>query len=468
MLLRVQIAVSLAVLLGLAALVQTIVAARAVSRLFQREHLQDAIAVAKRVALEVDACASDDPCIAGIFRHADRSYGVDSAGLYASGRRQVGTGPEVEPVAGMTWASVPTQRGDVVVRLVSDGRWVGSAQTATAATIWLTAMAAFVGAMLLMERAVLAPVRRLTQAAERASRLEVGPFFVPGTGPVLGGLAATLDRSMRSLEEERARTLSQVQELAAVNGRLAEARDSLVAAEKLATVGRLAAGIAHEVGNPLGAILGYLEMARSRGAGDSQVIDCLDRIEAEIRRIDTIVRHLLAFARPAPIRLGPTALPNVIDAAVRLASMPARAREVEVIRDIPADLPLVLAEEQRLAQVLVNLLFNAADAMNGKGRVEITARTDTDHRPARRADDPPAGPRVLLTVSDHGPGIAPDQIQRIFDPFFTTKEPGHGTGLGLAICHGILESFGGEIRAANRIGGGAEFSLVLRVAPTGA
>ncbi len=101
--------------------------------------------------------------------------------------------------------------------------------------------------------------------------------------------------------------------------------------------------------------------------------------------------------------------------------------------------------------------------MKGHGKVQITA-TRVEHVAGRRATDPPSGPRVELSVADTGPGIPPADLTRVFDPFFTTKEPGEGTGLGLAICHGIMESFGGEIRAANQQGGGAVFTLVFREA----
>ncbi len=424
-LLRVQIATYLAVLIGMATLVQSIFAARTLHGLLAHDSAETARLVAQ-ASTAMAACRPDDrPCVEAALRDA-------------LGRTRL-----VDP--------------DQVRR--AQGGLVGA--------ICLAAAAALIGSLLLMERTVLRPVRGLTEAAERAARLEAGPFLVPGAGPVLGGLATTLDRTMHALEEERARTVAQVEELSRVNSRLAEARDSLAVSEKLATVGRLAAGVAHEVGNPLSAILGYLDLARSRAGQRDELNECLDRIEAEIRRIDGIVRQLLTFARPAPIQLGPTSVPAVVDAAVRLASMPARAREVEIIRDIPEGLPCVVAEEQRLAQVLVNLLFNAADAMRGKGTVEIHARLVEVDGPARRAGDVQPGPRVVLSVADSGPGILAEHLPRIFDPFFTTKEPGEGTGLGLAICHGILESFGGEIRATNRPSGGAEFSLILRAEPPG-
>jgi C4-dicarboxylate-specific signal transduction histidine kinase len=222
--------------------------------------------------------------------------------------------------------------------------------------------------------------------------------------------------------------------------------------EKLATVGRLAAGLAHEVGNPLGAITGYVELARMRLPLDAhpELGDALERIGAAAARIDHIVRELLDFARPSPPLLAPIALRPVVEATLRLAQVQPRFRDVAVEVELPPDLPRAVADEHQLSQVLLNLLLNAGDAMGGAGRVRVHGRA--------------AAGRVWLTVEDEGPGIAPEDLRRIFDPFFTTKEPGRGTGLGLAISHRIMESFGGEIRARAGAARGAILELAFHAA----
>jgi C4-dicarboxylate-specific signal transduction histidine kinase len=307
-------------------------------------------------------------------------------------------------------------------------------------------------------RGVGRPLDRLLGAAARLGQDgALPPLGPPGEqdGPSLARAALAFERTAAALSEERARLAAKVGELEAANARLAQARAELLRSERLATVGRLAAGIAHEVGNPLGAISGYAELARAKladGSADRATVeDYLARIGAEAQRIDAIVRDLLDFARPSAPALAPGAVRPALDAAARLARVQARCRDVEVRGDLPAGLPPVLADERRLVQVLLNLILNAADAMEGRGEVRVTARA--------------AAGRVEVEVADGGPGIPPEHRLRVFDPFFTTKEPGQGAGLGLAVCHGIMESFGGAIEALPPEGGGALLRLTFRGAP---
>lgn len=312
---------------------------------------------------------------------------------------------------------------------------------------------------LLLARGLGAPLERLLTAAARLGRAERAPALPllgePG-GFALSRAAVAFERLAAALGEERSRLAAKVEELTAANAALADVRESLVRSEKLATVGRLASGLAHEVGNPLGAVTGYVELARARLPPEPHpdLVDALDRIASAADRIDRTVRELLDFARPAPPLLGGVDLATSVDAALRLARVQARFRRVEVDVALPAPLPRVHADERRVAQVLVNLLLNAGDAMAGAGRVRIDARAE-------------AG-RVVLSVADQGPGIPAADLPRVFDPFFTTKEPGQGTGLGLAISHRIMETFGGEIVARNGPAGGAVFELTFRAAASDA
>jgi signal transduction histidine kinase len=231
-------------------------------------------------------------------------------------------------------------------------------------------------------------------------------------------------------------------------------REQIIQSEKLASVGQLAAGVAHEIGNPLAAILGYVDILRSDLAGRNDLPladrkDALDRVKAETQRIHRIIRDLLEFSRPShedPLATDPL---RVVQSAQALLAPQSRFREIRVVTE-PATVewPNVLVAPSRLVQVFVNLLLNAADAMEGKGTLRVACRED--------------GGKVLLSVTDHGPGVAKENRRKIFDPFFTTKPVGQGTGLGLPVCRAIVESFGGTLElAAGAEGEGATFVVAL-------
>jgi signal transduction histidine kinase len=234
---------------------------------------------------------------------------------------------------------------------------------------------------------------------------------------------------------------------------LAAQREQLIRTEKLASIGQLAAGVAHEIGNPLAAILGYVDILRSDAAGtgplpEADRRDALDRVKTETQRINRIIRDLLEYSRPSheePAALDPL---RVLRSAQALLAPQARFREVHltVIPEQEA-WPQVMAAPSRMTQVLVNLLLNAADAMGGKGAVEVSCTAVED--------------RVHITVSDAGPGIAKELHRKVFDPFFTTKAPGQGTGLGLSISRSIVESYGGTLELDPAAVLGARFIIDL-------
>ncbi len=322
------------------------------------------------------------------------------------------------------------------------------------ALVAASALVAVLAGAPMLWRSVARPVERLLAAAERLAASGPGelPLLGEAGGPALERAAVAFERVAAALAAERARLAGKVEELTRANRALAEARESLLRSEKLATMGRLAAGVAHEVGNPLGAVAGYVELARARIAAGrpDEADELLGRAAAEAQRIDHTVRELLDFARPSAPALAAVDLAGPLEGSLRLARMQARFREVAVTLDLQAGLPPVVADERTLAQVMLNLLLNAGDAMGGRGALSIAARAEPG--------------RVLVRFADGGPGIPPEDLPRVFDPFFTTKDPGKGTGLGLAICHRLMESYGGEIAAANQPGGGAVFTLAFRQA----
>lgn len=230
---------------------------------------------------------------------------------------------------------------------------------------------------------------------------------------------------------------------------LQETQEGLIHSEKMATVGRLAAGLAHELGNPLGAVLGFVHLLRRSDVTDSDKADFLNRMESELSRMDGIIRSLLDFARPAKVTPGPVNLAGIVDHGLALARVQKWFRGVQVETDLADGLPLVRGETNRLTQVLVNLLANAAQSMADGGVLRIAAGR--------------SGQEVFMSVADTGTGIAEEDLPHIFEPFFTRKEPGQGTGLGLSVSLSIVQSFGGRIEVESEAGRGSVFTVVLPV-----
>lgn len=257
---------------------------------------------------------------------------------------------------------------------------------------------------------------------------------------------------------------------------LLDAQSQLVRAEKLASVGRLAAGIAHEIGNPLGGASTYVEVLRKRG-GDPEVTDALAR---ELDRIDRIIRSLLDYARPHDEAPQPVSVAVVLTAAFELLQAQGTLRSVRARLDLPDDLPAVLGRAHLLEQAVVNLLLNAVDAAPD-GDLVLGARPWA-YQPARlitrrasdaadaffprapgrrpsRSEISAGAPGVLIFVADSGAGVRPGDREQIFEPFFTTKEPGRGTGLGLAIVARAVYDMGGVVWLEQAREGGAAFKL---------
>ncbi len=225
--------------------------------------------------------------------------------------------------------------------------------------------------------------------------------------------------------------------------------------EKLAAVGTLSGGIAHELNNPIGVILSFVQLSRMSPAlaGDEELADNLQEIEKAANRCKKIVEELLQFSRPSIDRqMAPVRINEPLDSALFLVSTQRKIREVEVRRNLAEGLPMVLGNSNQLAQVFINLVQNAVQAM-GKGGI---LSLETGLRDGM----------VYASVSDTGEGISPENLKRLFEPFFTTKAPGQGTGLGLSVSYGIVERHGGRVEVSSKEGEGSTFTVLLPPAPT--
>ena len=250
-------------------------------------------------------------------------------------------------------------------------------------------------------------------------------------------------------------------------------RARLVQSEKLSTLGEMAAGIAHEINNPLGVISMFAQLlaeeVRESLGPEAGALEKVKTIEDQATHVGQVVTNLLRFARKSE---GVKTRLDARTAAERALSIFAHqkgARGVEVVRQL-GEAPLqVLGDEAQLAQVLLNLLVNGTHAMQGKGRLTVTARpwrAGQPPPPGRAFGEAPAGgERVLLSVEDQGHGIPPEVLDRIFEPFFTTKPVGEGTGLGLSVSFAIVRDHGGCVWVASRAGEGTTFTLDLPAAP---
>ena len=304
------------------------------------------------------------------------------------------------------------------------------------------------------------PVKRLTAGTQKLSEGERGYQIEAGSSDELGELADSFNRmslQLRQDEEEItawARTLEErVEEK---TRELKRAHEHVLQVEKMASVGKLAAVVAHEINNPLSSILTYAKllrkwMERPDGGRDKreEAEQCLDLIAAESRRCGDLVKNLLTFSRVQPINLQPTDISAVVNRCYRLVQHQLELNNIQWQEEIAPGLPPVICDSAQIEQVLLALTMNAIDAMPRGGNLWVNVTPTPDGR------------GLELQLRDDGCGIAPEILPQIFEPFLTTKETGHGVGLGLAISRSIVERHGGTIEAQSQLGRGTTFIIHL-------
>jgi two-component system NtrC family sensor kinase len=311
-------------------------------------------------------------------------------------------------------------------------------------------------------RVVHGPLKALRHGTERLTHGELGYQIEDNARDEIGELAASFNAMSRQLQEAReeitawARTLEERVEQK--TRELQRAQDRMLQVEKMASIGKLAAVVAHEINNPLAGILTYTKLLRKwieRGDWDdarrAEVRSSLDLVESESRRCGEIVKNLLMFSRSAPMNLEWADLNAVVDRCVRLVKHQLELANIELHLELAEDLPVVHCDAAQVEQVLLALVMNAIDAMPRGGRLQLRTRLAAEAN------------QVELAVQDDGVGIPPDLLPNLFEPFFTTKEKGHGVGLGLAISRGIVERHGGKIQVASEPGRGTTFTIRLPV-----
>ncbi|MBN8554231.1 MAG: HAMP domain-containing protein [Deltaproteobacteria bacterium] len=293
----------------------------------------------------------------------------------------------------------------------------------------------------------------------------------------LGQVSQALNEMAKKIQDREKKLVLTIESLKKANEEIELAQNEQLQIEKLASIGRLAAGVAHEVGNPLGAVSGYVDILRRSLAKIPNIskedVELCDRIENETNRISRIIRALLQQARPAKDRIRGVKVKPVLVRSLQLAQVPS---SIDVSFDFETEDAEVLAEEDQLVQVFLNLIINARQAMETKkevGRLKLRCvqRRLPVYKGPGNAEPPDFDTSVVralkpeiywvVSVEDNGSGISEEDQKKLFEPFFSTKAPGKGTGLGLYVTKSIIESFRGAIVVRSAVGYGTSFSVFL-------
>ncbi|MBI5599536.1 MAG: HAMP domain-containing protein [Deltaproteobacteria bacterium] len=332
-----------------------------------------------------------------------------------------------------------------------------------------------------LSRFIIRPVKRLETAATRISGGDLGVRAEVVGNDEIGRLASAFNSMAERLQLE-------IERLGRVNGELMDTQEELLRTQTLASVGRLAAGIAHEIGNPLGAVSGYLGVLAKGLCDRAEEKDIIERTVREISRIDRIVKEFLYISRPPKAPAHAADVNAIVKETSALLSCDAAFKGVTTELKLQDNLPPVNMDGDRLRQVLLNLLINAAEATGARGGV-VTVETSAVSRPVAvktpvrvRKDDPGPLPAVMdnrqgrlagraerrsvaVSVADGGRGVKKEDMEKIFDPFYTTKPPGLGTGLGLFMSQTIVKACGGTIEVESAPGEGSVFRVLIPEMP---
>ena len=241
------------------------------------------------------------------------------------------------------------------------------------------------------------------------------------------------------------------------NAKFPRHKQEMVRAEKLASVGRLSAGLAHEIGNPLGVVLGYVSMLSQENLSAEERYQFSIRAESELNRIDKLIKQLLDFSRKQSLGNEDVSVHEVLRDVVELLKIEKNTAKITFVEDLSAAHDRVRIDRDNLYQVLLNCLHNSVDAILEANRDDMgEIRVECANVPTENEKK-----HVVVTISDNGSGIAKDDIENIFDPFFTTKDPGQGTGLGLSVSHSIIENHHGTMSVTSQHGEGTKIAIRL-------
>src|SRR5450631_3175897 len=321
---------------------------------------------------------------------------------------------------------------------------------------------------LIVHDLVYLPLRDLENGAQRLSAGNLDEPIPMRSSDEFGRLATSFNSMTDALRNSRAQlrewghTLEQKVETRTKELRSAQAET--MRGEKLASVGLLASGVAHELNNPLNGILTFSHHVSQKMPDKSTDAEDMDLVIRETKRCAAIIKRLLDFAREKLPEKKFTDLNQVIDDTVRIVEQPAHLRDIEITVHLDRALPPIWIDADQIKQVIMNMLVNAQHAVEEKGSITVSTRRSLD--PRAPAGEPK--PMVEISIVDTGCGIPETNLRRIFDPFFTSKDVGKGTGLGLSVSHGIVEAHGGLIEVESKVGEGSTFRVLLPLTPPSA
>lgn len=319
----------------------------------------------------------------------------------------------------------------------------------------------------LLNRLIYVRLKDLGQGAKKLSSGDLDHRIPVRGNDEFGRMAGSFNLMTEALQKSReelqewVQTLEQKVEKRTQELRAAEAE--VAQGEKLASVGILSAGIAHELNNPLTGVLTFTSLLRKKMPEGSQDAEDLDLVIHETKRCASIIRRLLDFGREKVPEKRFANINQLIEDTARFVERPASLQQIEINMDLDSDLPLVWIDADLIKQVIMNMLINAQQAIEGKGSITIQTRRYTGKSSPKPGVEPE--PTVEIAIIDTGCGIPEPNLQRIFDPFFTSKEVGKGTGLGLSVSFGIIRAHGGAIKVESVVGDGTTFRIQLPIQP---
>lgn len=313
----------------------------------------------------------------------------------------------------------------------------------------------------LLSRIVVNPIHKLLKMTEEYKDGNIIEPFVETTKNEISDLSRSLSIMLTRLEENKRELKAHITSLEKANKELKQAQAEIIRTEKLASIGRLAAGIAHEIGNPIGIILGYLDLIKKGNLSSEEKHDFLTRVEGEIIRINLIIRQLLDFSRKSHGEKVVINIHELIESTLDILRPQPGMDEIRIEMNLSAKRTDVYIDSNQLQQVFLNIVMNSVDALK-----TAEANKDPDKEKYIAILSENIGNLIEIRVTDNGIGISLEELDHIFDPFFTTKEPGRGTGLGLYVSYMIIEDQGGKIFAESVPGEGTSIIIDLPLCST--